>query len=40
METTIQGQGLPRAFTKPRKVSGSGAQPTHRVRIAPIPRKI
>ena len=36
METMIQARGVPGTITQPRKVSGPGAQPSHRARIAPI----
>ena len=39
MVTTLQDRGVPRAITQPRKVSGPGAQPSHRLGVATISRQ-
>ena len=40
MATMLQARGVPRAITQPRKVSGPGAQPSHRSRVATISHQV
>ena len=40
MATMLQAQGVPRAITQPRKVSGPGAQPAHWSHVATFSHQV